>query len=69
MGTWFKRGPFDYTTENIDGEEVRFLRFSGSEIRNTNSYIGGRLELRWEDEWGGAETDLDLFALAQGERT
>ena len=65
-GTWFKRGPFDYTTETIDGEEVRFLRFSGSEIRNTNSYIGGRLELRWEDEWGGAETDLDLFALASG---
>ena len=64
-GTWFKRGPFDYTTENIDGEEVRFLRFSGSEIRN-NSYIGGRLELRWDDDWGGAETDLDLFALTSG---
>ena len=65
-GTWFKRGPFDYTTEIIDGEDVRFLRFSGSEIRNTNSYIGGLLELRWDDEWGGAETDLDLFALASG---
>ena len=65
-GTWFKRGPFDYTTENIDGEEVRFLRFSGSEIRNRNSYIGGRIELRWADEWGGADTDLDLFALATG---
>ena len=64
-GTWFKRGPFDYTTETIDGEEVRFLRFSGSEIRN-NSYIGGRLELRWDDDWGGAETDLDLFALTSG---
>ena len=65
-GTWFQRGPLDYTTETIDGEEIRFLRFSGSEIRNSNSYIGGRLELRWEDEWGGAETDLDLFALASG---
>ena len=65
-GTWFKRGPFDYTTENIDGEEVRFLRFSGSEVRNRNSFIGGRLELRWADEWGGADTDLDLFALATG---
>ena len=62
-GTWFKRGPFDYTTQNIYREEVRFLRFSGTEIRNTDSYIGGRLELRWEDEWGEAETDLDLFAL------
>ncbi len=65
-GTWFQRGPFDYTTETIDGEEIRFLRFSGSEIRNQNSYIGGRLELRWEDEWGAANTDLDLFALASG---
>ena len=65
-GTWFQRSPLDYTTETIDGEEIRFLRFSGPEIRNSNSYIGGRLELRWEDEWGGAETDLDLFALASG---
>ena len=65
-GTWFQHGPFDYTTETIDGEEIRFLRFSGSEIRNRDSYIGGRLELRWDDEWGGADTDLDLFALARG---
>ena len=40
-GTWFRRGPFDYTTETIDGEEISFLRFSGSEIRNRDSYIGG----------------------------
>ena len=65
-GTWFKRGPFDYTTVNIDGEEIRFLRFSGSEFRNEGSYIGGRLDLRWSDDWGGADTDLDLFALATG---
>ena len=65
-GTWFQRGPFDYTSEIIDGEEVRFLRFSGSEIKNSNSYIGGRLELRWEDDWGGADSDLDLFALVPG---
>ena len=51
---------------NIDGEEIRFLRFSGSEFRNEGSYIGGRLDLRWSDDWGGADTDLDLFALATG---
>ena len=68
-GTWFKRGPFDYTTVNIDGEGIRFLRFSGSEIRNKESYIGGRLDLRWSDDWGGADTDLDLFALATGTDT
>ena len=66
QGAWFKRGPLDYTTDTIDGEEIKFLRFSGSEIKNLNSYIGGRLELRWDDEWGGADTDLDLFALASG---
>ena len=65
-GTWFKHGPFDYTTENIEGEEIRFLRFSGSEVKNRGSYIGGRLELRWDDNWGGADTDLDLFALSPG---
>ena len=69
LGTWFKRGPFDYTTVNIDGEGIRFLRFTGSEIRNKEAYIGGRLELRWEDDWGGAETDLDLFALVTGTDT
>ena len=66
QGTWFKRSPLDYTTDTIDGEEIKFLRFSGSEIKNLNSYIGGRLELRWDDKWGGADTDLDLFALARG---
>ena len=65
-GTWFQRGPFDYTTVDVDGEEARFLRFSGSEFKNRDSYIGGKLELRWEDEWGGADTDLDLFALVSG---
>ena len=66
LGTWFKQGPFDYTAATINGEEVRFLRFSGSQIKNRDSYIGGRLELRWDDDWNGADTDLDLFALAPG---
>ena len=69
QGTWFRRGPFDYTTETIDGEEISFLRFSGSEVRNRDSYIGGRLELRWDDSWRGADTDLDLFALTPGTDT
>ena len=66
LGTWFKRGPFDYTTVNSDGQDVRFIRFSGSEFKNTESFIGGLLELRWEDSWGGANTDLDFFALVRG---
>ena len=66
LGSWFMRGPFDYTTVNSDGQDVRFIRFSGSEFKNTESFIGGLLELRWEDTWGGATTDLDFFALVRG---
>ena len=66
LGTWFKRGPFDYTTVRSNDENIRFINFSGPEFKNGESYIGGRLELRWEDNWGTADTDLDLFALAPG---
>ena len=62
-GTWFKRDP-DYSP--VNGEPYRFLRFSESTTINAQSFIGGRLELRWEDEWGKAETDLDLLVYEQG---
>ena len=62
-GTWFKRNP-DFTP--VSGEAYKFLRFSGSNTINAQSYIGGPLELRWEDEWGRAETDLDLLVYKQG---
>ena len=62
-GTWFKRNP-DYTT--VSGEAYKLLRFSGSDTINAQSFIGGRLELRWEDEWGRAGTDLDLLVYKQG---
>ena len=62
-GAWFKRNP-DFTT--VSGEAYKLLRFSGSNTINAQSYIGGPLELRWEDEWGRAETDLDLLVYEQG---
>ena len=62
-GTWFKRNP-DFTP--VSGEAYKFLRFSGSNTINAQSYIGGPLELRWEDEWGRAGTDLDLLVYKQG---
>ena len=64
-GTWFKRGP-DYTTVSSDDGNYKVLRFSGSNTINAESFIGGRLELRWEDEWGRAGTDLDLLVYKQG---
>ena len=62
-GTWFKRNP-GFTP--VSGEDYKFLRFSGSDTVNADSYIGGRLELRWEDKWGSAETNLDLLIYSQG---
>ena len=59
---WFKRGPFSYTTVNVDGEDIRFINFDGSEFENP-AYVGGRLELRWEDSWGRATRDLDLVLV------
>ena len=58
--TWFKRGPFSYSTIDVDGEEVRVLNFDGSDFRNS-SHIWGRLVLRWDDSWGGADRNLDLL--------
>ena len=45
---------------------ISFSGFRGSNTINAQSYIGGPLELRWEDEWGRAETDLDLLVYKQG---
>ena len=61
-GTWFKRGPFTYTMRNVDGEDIKYINFSGSDFENLSS-LGGYLELRWEDSWGGATRDLDLFLV------
>ena len=60
--TWFKRGPFSYSTISVDGEDVRVINFDGSDFRN-NSHIWGRLVLRWADSWGGASRDLDLLLV------
>ena len=67
--TWFKRGPFSFSTVNIGGENVRVVNFSGSDYKNA-FYSRGRLELRWDDTWGGATRDLDLILVhPDGERS
>ena len=63
--TWFKRRPFSYSTIDVDGEEVRVVNFDGSDFRN-NSHIWGRLVLRWDDTWGGADRNLDLLLARPG---
>ncbi len=64
LQTWFKRGPFSFSTLNVDGEIRRFVNFSGPEYENT-FYLEHRLELRWEDSWGRASRDLDLYLVSQ----
>ncbi len=67
--TWFKRGPFSFSNVNIGGENVRVVNFSGSDYKNA-FYSRGRLELRWDDTWGGATRDLDLILVhPDGERS
>ncbi len=58
--TWFQRGPFSYSTISVDGEDVRVINFEGSNFKN-RFQLWGSLQLRWDDTWGGATRDLDLF--------
>ena len=64
--TWFKRGPFSYSTITVDGEEMRVLNFDGSNFTN-RFHLSGPLQLRWTDTWGGATSDLDLLLVRPGE--
>ena len=64
--TWFKRGPFTYSTISLDGEDVRVINFDGSDFRN-QFHLWGPLQLRWDDAWGGATRDLDLFLARPGD--
>ena len=63
--TWFQRGPFSYSTISVDGEDVRVLNFEASNFKN-RFHLWGALQLRWDDAWGGATRDLDLFLVAPG---
>ena len=63
--TWFQRGPFSYTTISVDGEDVRVINFSGSNFRN-RFHVWGSLQLRWDDAWDGAASDLDLYLVTPG---
>ena len=61
--TWFQRGPFSYDTISVDGEDVRVINFEASNFKN-RFHLWGALQLRWDDTWGGATRDLDLFLVA-----
>ena len=60
--TWFQRGPFSYSTISVGGEDVRVINFEASDFKN-RFHLSGSLQLRWDDTWGGATRDLDLFLV------
>ena len=62
--TWFKRGPFSYSAITVDDEEIKVINFDGSNFTN-EFHLSGPLQLRWDDTWGGATSDLDLFLLGR----
>ena len=66
LQSWFMRGPFSYSTITIDGEEVRVINFEGSNFTN-RFHLSGPLQLRWDDTWGGATSDFDLFLVRPDE--
>ena len=55
--TWFAHAPF------LDGDGDGFIEFAGiDEVNDINLEAGDRLrvQLRWDDSWGGANTNFDL---------
>ena len=61
--TWF--GPF----ANPDFASDAWHNFSGSDECNEVALEAGQrfaAQLRWDDEWGGASRDLDLYLLNSG---
>ena len=56
--TWFARSPF------LDGDGDGVIEFSVRDEINFMSLEAGdviRVQLRWDDKWGGAARDLDLY--------
>ena len=63
--TWFRRSP-SYTTIRVDGEDVKVVVFYEIYVGigfNANSL----LQLRWEDDWQRAGSDLALYILQNPE--
>ena len=58
---WFKRNP-SYATMTIDGEDVRVILFYEDYV-GTSFRAGSLLQLRWEDSWQSAASDLALFII------
>ena len=62
--TWFVRAPF------LDWDGDGFIEFAlRDEVNNITLEAGDRLvvQLRWDDKWGGATRDLDLFVQSATE--
>ena len=53
LGTWFG----SFADSNGDG----FHEFNGMDECNEIQAGGNRFQLRWDDQWGGATIDLDLY--------
>ena len=53
LGTWFG----SFADSNGDG----FHEFNGTDECNEMQAGGYRYQLRWDDQWGGATIDLDLY--------
>ena len=58
--SWFQSGPFSYSTINVGDEDVRVINFEGTNFEN-RFHLWGPLQLRWDDTWGGADSNLDLY--------
>ena len=58
---WFKRNP-SYATMTISGEDVRVILFYEDYV-GTGFHAGSLLQLRWEDSWQSAASDLALFII------
>ena len=64
--TWFSRSPF------LDHDRDRFIEFAGFDEVNDMTHKAGdrvRVQLRWDDSWVGASSDLDVYIqdLSTGE--
>ena len=58
------RGRFAWSGEYADADGDGLIEFAPGD--ETNSFSGIALltlEIRWEDDWSGADTDLDLYVL------
>ena len=56
--TWFKRSPSYYG--ELESSSSKFIMFTSSDLRNGLDSRDVHVQLRWEDTWGEATSDLAL---------